>query len=194
MEERVGCKDCGAMILSSTAARNGGICMPCKNGTRKSIDLAKEHYAQECELNRTCPFRALWRELVDKVHNRVGGFEALSEAEKQYYAVRVLVGEVYNGGFDQYFHNSSADYFRYAELGLMRIGATESLALLRTSKAVVFGDDSVPREKSVRWMRLKSTNDSPVLELLDSKFWTDPDSLETKLERFAYDERLVKHA
>lgn len=194
MEEQIGCKDCGAMILSSTAARNGGVCMPCKNGTRKNIESAKEHYARERELNRTCPFRALWRELVNKVHNQPGGFEALSEGEKQYYAVRVLVGEVYNGGFEQYFHNSSADYFRYAELGLMRIGATESLALLRASKAVVFGNDSVPREQSARWIGLKSTNNSPALELLDSKFWTDPDSLETKLERFAYEESLVKHA
>jgi hypothetical protein len=181
------------MILASTAARNGGICMPCKNGTRKSIESAKEHYARERELDRTCPFRALWRELVDKVHNRPGGFEALSEIEKQYYAVRVLVGEVYNGGFDQYFHNSSSDYSRYAELGLIRIGAKESLALFRASKAAVFGNDNVPREQVERRMRLKSTNDSPALELLDSKFWTDPDSMETKLERFAYEEGLVKH-
>lgn len=182
------------MILSSTATRNGGVCTPCKNGTRKSIELSKEHYARERELDRTCPFRALWRELVDRVHNRPGGFENLSEAEKQYFAVRVLVGEVYNGGFDQYFHNSSADYYRYAELGLMRMGATEALALLRASKAVVFGDSGVPREQSQRWMRLKSVGDSPALDLLDSKFWTDLDSLDAELERLAYEEGLVKHA
>jgi hypothetical protein len=194
MEEKIACTDCGAMILPSTAARNGGVCMPCKTGTRKSIESSKKHYAQERELDRTCPFRALWRELVDRVHNRPGGFEAFSEAEKQYYAVRVLVGEVYNGGFDQYFHNSSANNYRYAELGLMRIGATDSLALLRTSKAVVFGDDSVPIEQSQRRMRLKSMGDLPALDLLDSKFWTDPDSLDTKLERFAYEEGMVKNA
>ncbi len=167
--------------------------MPCKSGRRKSIEAAEEHYAQDRERDRTCPFRALWKELVDRVYNQPGGFEALSAAEKQYFSVRVLVGEVYNGGFEQYFHNSSADYYEYAEAGLMRIGSKESLALLRASRAVVFGDDDVPAERSQRWLRLRRMGNPQALDLLDSRFCADPDSLDAKLERFAHDEGLVKH-
>jgi hypothetical protein len=38
---RVACSACGAAILTSTAERTGGLCMPCTNGTRKAIEARK---------------------------------------------------------------------------------------------------------------------------------------------------------
>lgn len=42
MAEQVACTECGVPILSATALRTGGVCMPCKQGTRKSVDEAKQ--------------------------------------------------------------------------------------------------------------------------------------------------------
>ena len=136
------------MVLPSTARKNQGLCMPCKNGTRKSMELAKELTAKERELDKTCPIRAMWRELVDKVYSPGGGFSSLSDVEKLYYAVNVLSGEVYNGGFDQYFFNTSAQDYRYAEFGLMQLGAKNSLRLLREAKHQLFGSCQVPKDQT----------------------------------------------
>ena len=55
---------------------------------------------------------------------------ALTLAEQHYYAVSVLKGEVYNGGVEQYFGNSSADHYLIACAGLRTLGALHTLALL----------------------------------------------------------------
>ncbi|TBW43488.1 DUF4375 domain-containing protein [Marinobacter halodurans] len=192
MSEKVPCTECGAAILASTAERTGGLCMPCKNGNRKNIEQAKEFYKRERELDKTCPFRALWRELVDKAYNQEDGFAKLTDDEKLYYAVNVLSGEVYNGGFNQYFDNSSGEHYRHAELGLMRLGAKHSLSLLREAKVALFGSASVPKDRAERFAALEKQAEQPSLDGLDDGFYKDPDSLGEKLEDFAVATGLVK--
>ncbi|WDE06720.1 DMP19 family protein [Thalassomonas viridans] len=194
MSEKVPCTECGVAVLPSTAERTGGLCMPCKNGTRKNIEQSKEYYKRERELDKTCPFRALWRGLVDKVYKQEGGFAALSEDEKLYYSVNALGGEVYNGGFVQYFDNSSGETYRYAELGLVRLGATSSLKLLRKAKEELLGSGSVPKDQAERWAAIKKHSDEPDLDGLDTEFYKDPDQLDKKLESFAVEVGLVKNA
>lgn len=194
MSDKVPCTECGAMVLPSTAERTGGLCMPCKNGTRKNIEQAKEYYKRERELNKTCSFRALWRELVDKVYKQDGGFGALSEDEKLYYSVNTLGGEVYNGGFVQYFDNSSGEHYRHAKLGLVRLGATNSLRLLRKAKEELIGHGPVPQDQAERWAAIRKHSDEPDLDSLDTEFYKDPDQLDKKLESFAIEVGLVKNA
>ena len=194
MSEKVPCTECDAAILPSTAERTGGLCMPCKNGNRKNIERAKEFYKRERELDKTCPFRALWWEIVDKVYNQEGGFAKLTDDEKLYYAVNVLRGEVYNGGFNQYFDNSSGEYYRHAELGLIRLGATHSLSLLREAKVALFGSACVPKDRTERFAALEQHVGQPNLDALDDEFYKDPDSLGEKLEGFAVATGLVKNA
>lgn len=194
MSDKIPCTECEAMVLPSTAERTGGLCMPCKNGTRKSMDLAKERAAKERELEKTCPYRALWRELVDRVYNQDGGFSALSENEKLYYSVNVLSGEVYNGGFDQYFNNTSAEHYRNAEHGLVQLGATNSLKLLRQAKEQLFGSNQVPKGQTERWDLIRKLNRPNDLDALDTEFYKDQDELDNKLEGFAVEVGLVKNA
>src|SRR5262245_26049747 len=113
MSEKVPCTVCGVMILVATAQSNGGQCMPCKQGTRKTIDNARLQYAErkKAEANPS-PETKHWRWLVRQV--RDGGFDGLSPENQLYFAVCLLEGEIYNGGFEQYFHNSSANYFAQA--------------------------------------------------------------------------------
>lgn len=194
MSDKVPCTECGALVLPTTAERTGGVCMPCKNGNRKNIEQAKENYKKERELEKTCPFRALWRELVDKVYHREGGFSALSEAEKIYYAVNTLSGEVYNGGFIQYFDNTAGERYQYAELGLNRLSATHSLKLLRQAKTALFGSAIVPTDQAQRWSIIRKNTDEPDLDALDTEFYKDEDKLDDKLEDYAIKSCLIKNA
>ena len=191
MSEKVACRSCKILILPDTAQRTGGVCMPCMNGTRESMEAARDAHAREREKERTCPFRQLWRELIDKAYGTPDGFDRLSDDEKHYFAVQSLIGEVYNGGFDQYFHNSSGDTYRFAELGLIRMGATHSIALLRSAKSRLFGKAMVPREQEERWSILRNL-DSDDLDDLDKAFYDDSDRLDDRLEAFARETRLVK--
>jgi len=168
--------------------------MPCKNGTRESMEAAKLYYRTERELDKTCSFRKLWRELVHAVQNTDLGYAGLSDAEKKYFAVRLLVGEVYNGGFDQYFHNSSSDYYFNAEIGLEEMGAVQSLSLLSQAKQIVFGVASVPEStQQRREILLQRDYDSYAdqLSALDDLFYEDPDGLNERMEAFARKHALV---
>ena len=98
--------------------------MPCKTGTRETIEAGKRRILEERESELTDPLRRLWHDLVQRVHDTTDGFAALSETEKQYFAVSLLDGEIYNGGFDQFFFNHSGAYYRL--LGL-RDGYISSL-------------------------------------------------------------------
>jgi len=168
--------------------------MPCKNGTRESMEAAKLYYQKERELDKTCPFRKLWRELVHRVHDTDLGYAGLSDPEKKYFAVGLLEGEVYNGGFDQYFHNSSSDYYSDAEVGLEEIGAMQSLSLLRQAKQIVFGDAVIPEDtEQRREILLQRDFDSYAKQLdeLDRLFWEDPDGLSERSESFARKHALI---
>ena len=193
MSDKIPCKECSALILPSTGERTGGLCMPCKNGTRKSMEASKESYRRERELDKTCPYRALWKILCDKVYDKPNGFYELSENERIYFAVNVLSGEVYNGGFEQFFGNSSGEYYAYADLGLMRISASSSLRLLRKAKEIAFGDNKVPDNQGDLWGVLKKLPDESELDALDTEFYKDDDQLDQKLEKFAIDTGLIEN-
>jgi DNA-directed RNA polymerase subunit RPC12/RpoP len=43
---KVPCEKCGAKILPTTAENNGGLCFPCKDGRRESIEERKHELAR----------------------------------------------------------------------------------------------------------------------------------------------------
>jgi hypothetical protein len=191
--EKVGCTKCGTLILAATAQKTGGLCMPCSAGTRASIEKSKTYHEKERELDRTAPERLLWKSLVRRVHAPGGGFDTLSAPEKKYFATGLLLGEVYNGGFDQFFHNHAGEYFLVVCETLMELGAKSSLRLLRQAKEIIFGNDSVPLHTPSRRQYLAShpIKDDDALNLLDKEFWSDPDALYDKLSAFAREHGLL---
>jgi len=193
MSDRTPCKECDASILLSTSERTGGFCMPCKNGYRKNIEESKKYYAKEKELNEICPFRALWRELMDKVYNKESGFNGLSDKEKLYYTVSVFCSEIYNGGFIQYFDNSSGEHYLYAEKGLINLNAVYSLKLLHQAKEELFGKDNVPTDRTKRCNYTQQSVVGLKLNELDTEFYKDLDDLDNKLEVFAIHANLVQN-
>jgi len=144
VDERVQCSKCGVLILESTALRTNGLCMPCKGGYRESIEEGRRYIREQRERRLTDPYWKLWISLVEQVHHSPTGFDGLSHRQKLYFAVRLLEGEVYNGGFHQYFFNNSGSYYAYAEEGLIALGAFQALKLLQEGKEVLFPCVSVP--------------------------------------------------
>ncbi|MDR3157534.1 MAG: DMP19 family protein [Zoogloeaceae bacterium] len=109
------------------------------------------------------------------------------------------VREVCNGGFDQYFHNSSGDYFDSAVEGLRTIGALESLRLLLAAKEVLFGDAAVPVDTGDRRIFLAAadseteSNRDEALDALDRAFYEDPDKFADRMREFAKKHDLQKN-
>ena len=67
------------------------------------------------------------------------GFEALNDKELAIYTIWWLEAEVNNGGFHQYFWNSTGDNAGAALKSLNKIGATKTASLLKQAMEVAFG-------------------------------------------------------
>ncbi len=199
MSEKVDCIICGAKILSTTAEKNSGLCMPCKGGYRNKIDEAKL-YTEKLKQARISPERKHWEWLVNQVSNNENGFNELTKENQLYFSVSLLEGEVYNGGFDQYFYNSSADYYYFALEGLKKIQAVHSYNLLLQAKETIFGNINVPSTQLLRFEFLRTKGKiegnedilSKKLDEIDSLFYKDLDNLNDKLINFANNYALYK--
>lgn len=193
---KVACTQCGAMILPRTAAETGGICMACKQGIRASMEASREFYQKLKEYD---PHRELWKWLVGKAQSDPG-LATFSEAHRHYFAVNMLEGEVYNGGFDQFFSNSSGAYYALAADGLEKLKAEASLRLLQDAARLLFGDTPPPSDRQQRWDAVKryartQSDENMIateLDALDRLFWADPDKLGEKLAAFAQQSGILK--
>jgi hypothetical protein len=202
VSQKVPCSKCGVSILESTALRTDGLCMPCKGGYRESIDEGKRHLGEQRERMLTDPYRKLWVSLVEVVHLTPSGFDGLSHPQKFYFAVSLLEGEVYNGGFHQYFFNNAGSYYAYAEEGLIALCAFQTLELLQEAKDVLFPSIPVPISIAERRQALSSypENNSPTpkwsekLDDLDNRYWADSEGIPLRLEAFARNHELLSIA
>lgn len=170
--------------------------MPCKGGYRERIEEGKKQREREREYEQSAE-RKYWLALIDRIFNTSQGFAGLSQPEKTYYAVSCLIGEVYNGGFDQFFSNSSGDLYGLALDGLFELGAEKSAGLLVQAKEVLFGDRPVPVDRSKRLdlMPTVANNSHPAWEKLDSldrAFYEDSDQLAEKCMAYAISHHLYK--
>jgi len=111
--------------------------MPCKGGYRVSIEEGKRYIRAERERRLTDPYRKLWVSLVEKVYQSPTGFDGLSHPQKLYFAVGLLEGDVYNGGFHQYFFNDSGSYYAYAEEGLIAVGIPDARTIAGSQRDAV---------------------------------------------------------
>jgi len=93
---RIPCPTCGELIHPDTALKNNGLCMPCNGGYREQIEAGKRRREEERKYDRS-PARLFWLDLVQRVHAPEGGLGSLSPDERTYYAVRCLIGELFNG-------------------------------------------------------------------------------------------------
>lgn len=164
--------------------------MPCKCGYRARIEEDKRQRERDREYRISAEF-LYWQDLVRRVFRTTEGFNGLRTEEQTYYAVGCLIGDVYNGGFDQFFSNSSGDHYQVVLDGLRALGALESEALLLKAKEVLFADRVVPVDRDERVKLMPTGMDDSAaewaqLEVLDKAFWADPDKLGERCQAYAH--------
>jgi len=132
-----------------------------------------------------------WSSLIGRVYSDHGGFGSLQHGDRLYFLINVLTGEVHNGGFDQFFSNSSGD--RYAETveALSEVGDQATLQLLREAKSALFAQDEVPANRVARFdLMATSSKEHPryesawkTLEELDNRFYASASNVDAALDR-----------
>ena len=171
--------------------------MACKQGIRQDIERAKNFYEVQKKYD---PYRELWKSLVHRVYKTDEGFGGLTSDEKVYFSVCVLDGEVYNGGIEQFFTNSSGALYNEAVSGLRLLEATHTLDLLFRAKKILFGDNDPSENREERWDAIRKyseDNSEPppdwaiALEEVEKAYVEDPDKLGVRLTHFAEEKGLV---
>lgn len=105
------------------------------------------------------------------------GFDGLTLQEKETISLYWLQAELFNGGLDQYFHNSSGDLVPYAISELKRIGAHQTLALLESAMGKIDANEyPVDRSKRLEILRRSDSEINP--------FEIETDAMEELPERF----------
>lgn len=115
--------------------------------------------------------------LSDKLNR--SGFESFSKPEKVLYAVFCLETEINNGGFEQYYFNSSGNYAIDTPAALEEIGAFRTAELVQEANSS-FPGGSPPRNWDERIKRAELVSDeiSARWDELDNRFYEYVDPLE----------------
>lgn len=120
---------------------------------------------------------------IDGYLNKKSAFgdelENLTAQEKIFLFVENLLREVNNGGFNQWFFNSSGDYVHETIAALDEIGAVKIATIVK--QAVSFWPEGkVPKDRSARQDILQQIEDSANSDWakLDNLFYTDGDYLD----------------
>jgi hypothetical protein len=128
--------------------------------------------------------------LSEKVFHRLGevGYERLTDAQKVFVCVWSLEGEVNNGGFDQFYFNSSGDWAVETPAALEKIGAHQAAAIVRKANSV-FPDGKPSNDRELRQQQLDALPDAvrDSFQQIDSQFYKYPDNLESLLRTFVRD-------
>jgi hypothetical protein len=114
------------------------------------------------------------------------GFASLTPAEQVALCVDDLEREINNGGFDQFFWNSSGDHAHETVRALEAIGALQAAQIVREAIAC-FPGAIVPVDRDQRTVVVMPALPGPVREkwgALDGRFYDYPDDLTALLRRY----------
>ena len=125
----------------------------------------------------------------DRACSRYSGsnFDQLDEVDKILVTIWSLEGEVNNGGFDQYYFNSSSDLAFYAPVALRRIGAHQ-MAQITDDANKLFGPDGparAPDERDAQLLAIAPNGSEPHRwDELTRAFQSYPDDISALLAAF----------
>jgi len=104
--------------------------------------------------------------------------ENLTKPQRYFYFNQDIEREVNNGGFAQFFFNSSGKHAHETVLSLQAIGALKTADLLKQAIAQ-FPEASVPKDREERtgMFRIIMEKANPVWNQLDKEFYTYEDNL-----------------
>ena len=106
--------------------------------------------------------------------------DKLTEPQKLFYINQNLEREVNNGGFNQYFINSSGNYAHETILSLKAIGADKTASILQQA-IDQFPNKTVPKDRDERTEIVEQIEEvaDEVWDELDQKFYKYEDDLNT---------------
>jgi hypothetical protein len=105
-------------------------------------------------------------------------YSKLTEQQKLFYFNQNLEREINNGGFNQYFYNSSGNYAHETVISLKEIGANKTADILQ--KAIdEFPNKNVPKDRDERIEVIEKIEDNAnnKWEELDKQFYQYEDNL-----------------
>jgi hypothetical protein len=104
--------------------------------------------------------------------------EQLTEPQRNFYFNQNLEREINNGGFNQFFFNSSGD-FTHETIGSLRAIGANKIAEILQQAINEFPNSSVPRDRTERQEVLEQIEDKAnvVFEQLEQKFQAYEDNL-----------------
>lgn len=113
------------------------------------------------------------------------GYESLTAQQRLYSAVFMCDAEIRNGGFAQYFVNSSGDRWQDALAGLKAMGFQERLTIFHEALAK-FGSAGPSTDRNVRQEQLSRLykRDDAIFESLESRYYNCSEVVEVFTSRF----------
>ncbi|MBV1776670.1 DMP19 family protein [Burkholderiaceae bacterium DAT-1] len=111
-------------------------------------------------------------------------FSTLSESDQILIAIWGLEADVNNGGFDQYYFNSSGNQAWFAPAALKKIGAHKMASIVDHANAI-FDEAHPPVCREVRQAMLRRITNAneDAWDLLTRKFQAYPDDIATLLTK-----------
>jgi hypothetical protein len=105
---------------------------------------------------------------------------SLSDPQKIFYCIQNCEREINNGGFKQFYYNSSGDFAHETYYSLRIVGALKTAEILRTANDQ-FPGRAVPKDRSERQKILDQMDDSlnEVWKDLDQRFLSCEEDLNT---------------
>jgi hypothetical protein len=112
-------------------------------------------------------------------------FRELSEMDQTVILIWSLQGEVSNGGFDQFYCNSTGDYAVETVRALEGIGAKKTAALLSEGNRLFPTQPVTPdRERRIAELDTFSDSATQTWDRLERVFYSDPDRLDELLVEY----------
>ncbi len=161
-----------------------------------STPTSKNHYVKSSVtfkefLNHSDPAGEIYGEILKEIYDE--GFdvnphlERLSPEARLVYVVMAFDGEIHNGGFDQFFHNSAGNYFEEIRVYLEKLGAKNSLRMLNSAMDI-FPNSQVPKDRYERQNILVPIGEKEEvqnkLNKLNEEFWKYEDNLTERLNNY----------
>jgi hypothetical protein len=103
---------------------------------------------------------------------------------KQYYAIHMMDAEICNGGFSQYFFNSSGNSWELAMSGLEGAGSTERLGLLKEATARIAGGKPSPdRETRGHQLAKVLKKNEDAFDDMETRYYASKEQLQVLLTK-----------
>ena len=114
------------------------------------------------------------------------GIDSLTTSERVVFVVWSAVGQIENGGFDQFFYNSSGDFAAEAGPALRAIGATGKAAVIERALQI-FPGGIAPRDRNQRIQMLDeitAEKGDEVFDPLEQAFFAIPEDINSLLAQY----------